>query len=127
MSFKVPENSRMKFPEGHQFHTNYGDLFGCFLLQLGAGERLFCIASAGTEEMPWEHVSVSVKTKALEETDETPSWEEMCMVKEKFWDPEDCVVQFHPPEAEYINTHNHCLHLWKKHGENIETPPNIMV
>ena len=64
----------------------------------------------------WEHVSVSLARRC-------PTWEEMCMVKGIFWGEEECVVQFHPPRSEYVNRHPYCLHLWKKIGEDYETPP----
>ncbi len=64
----------------------------------------------------WEHVSVSYSTRC-------PTWEEMCRIKDMFWDEEECVVQYHPPKSEYINRHPYCLNLWRKCGENFETPP----
>jgi hypothetical protein len=57
----------------------------------------------------WEHVSVSRRDRVKL----CPTWEEMCFVKGAFWNPEDCVVQFHPPKNEYVNTLHHCLHLWR--------------
>lgn len=68
----------------------------------------------------WEHVSVSLPNRC-------PSWEEMCHIKDLFWNEDDCVVQYHPPRADYVNNHNFCLHLWKPIGKNIETPPSILV
>lgn len=70
----------------------------------------------------WEHVSVSVPTE-----NRCPTWQEMCFVKSLFWDTGDCVVQFHPPEREYVNNHEFCLHLWKPTGYDIATPPSYMV
>ena len=66
-----------------------------------------------------EHVSVSLPNR-------TPSWEEMCKIKDLFWGEEETVIQFHPPRSEYVNNHPYCLHLWKKEGENMETPPSIL-
>ena len=68
----------------------------------------------------WEHVSVSHK-------DRCPTWEEMCKVKDLFFNPEEVVVQFHPRQSEYVNVHPHCLHLWRKSGEDFDTPPVIYV
>lgn len=68
----------------------------------------------------WEHVSVSRHGR-------TPSWEDMCWVKEKFWGPEALVVQYHPPEADYVNYHQFCLHLWRLQGEPMPAPPGILV
>ena len=37
----------------------------------------------------WEHVSVSYRKRC-------PTWEEMCRVKEMFFNPEEVAVQYHP-------------------------------
>ena len=80
-------------------------------------KELLIIASDG---MGWEHVSVSLP-------DRTPTWEEMCYVKSLFWDDEDCVIQYHPPKSEYVNNHDHCLHLWKCKHSKIPMPDSILV
>ena len=72
----------------------------------------------------WEHVSVHV-VRANKQF--TPTWDDMCKVKELFWDDTDCVVQFHPPKSEYVNRHQNVLHLWRPANENIPTPPKIFV
>lgn len=51
----------------------------------------------------------------------------MCFVKDLFWSDDDCVVQYHPPKSDYINNHEHCLHLWKPIDKQIPTPPSILV
>ena len=51
----------------------------------------------------------------------------MCQVKALFWGPEDCVLQFHPPESQYVNLHPHCLHLWRETGRDMPTPPMLLV
>jgi hypothetical protein len=58
----------------------------------------------------WNHVSVSLPTRC-------PSWEEMCYVKNVFFDPEETVMQLHPPESTYVNNHPFCLHLWQPQSE----------
>jgi len=55
----------------------------------------------------WEHVSVEPLNG------KTPVWDDMCFVKDMFWDPEDTVVQIHPPKSEYVNMVENCLHLWR--------------
>jgi hypothetical protein len=80
-------------------------------------EVLRVIASDG---LGWDHVSVSL-------VDRCPTWDEMCFIKDQFWTEEECVIQFHPPKSEYVNCHPFCLHLWKKQGESIQTPPSVMV
>lgn len=68
----------------------------------------------------WEHVSVSYRKR-------TPTWDEMCKVKEMFWNDDETVVQYHPPKSEYVNIHEYCLHLWRKKNTDFETPPKEYV
>lgn len=94
---------------------------GSFYIPLKTGARAFVISSEGMEQYPWEHVSVSIlKQKRC------PTWEEMCFLKDLFWEEEEAVLQIHPPKSEYVNNHEYCLHLWKPKKE-IELPPSIMV
>ncbi|WP_456725921.1 DUF7694 domain-containing protein [Bradyrhizobium sp. USDA 3397] len=64
----------------------------------------------------WEHVSVSTLRRC-------PNWEEMCFVKDLFWDEEECVMQLHPPHSQYVNNSRYCLHLWKPINRDIPMPP----
>jgi hypothetical protein len=49
------------------------------------------------------------------------------MIKDIFWDEDDCVIQYHPPKEDYIDNHKFCLHLWRPIGVEIPRPPKIMV
>jgi len=111
MSFHVPEDRRVR--EGAMgSDSSYGN---CGAFVIAGGLRV--IAS---DRLGWEHVSVSLPHRP-------PTWEEMCEVKEIFWDPEDCVMQLHPPRSQWINNHPNCLHLWRPVGQEIPRPPSIMV
>jgi hypothetical protein len=103
---------------GHH-RSNAGDPFGAFEMPGPCGERLTIIATdgAGTD---WEHVSVSTRRRI-------PNWTEMAFVKKLFWDPEDCVVQFHPPESEYVNNYSVVLHLWRWRRGKFPMPPSEFV
>lgn len=57
----------------------------------------------------------------------TPNWKEMCHIKDLFWDSEDCVVQYHPPQSEYVNNHEYTLHLWRPIDQDLPMPPSILV
>lgn len=70
----------------------------------------------------WEHVSVSIMGE-----DRCPTWEEMCFIKDIFWNKDEVVIQYHPAEAEYIRAHPYALHLWKPIGIDLPTPPPEMV
>lgn len=92
---------------------------------IGRGNVQFVIiASEGSDEIPWEHVSARARTSKGERV---PDWEEMCWLKSLFWDPEECVVQFHPPESQYVNNHPHVLHLWRCITIPFPQPPSIAV
>lgn len=97
--------------------------FGAFSLMRGT-VRIFAIASDGSEEIPWEHVSCRVTAYR---GDRIPTWEEMCWVKDQFWGDDECVVQFHPPRSEYVNNHSCVLHLWKPTNQTLPQPPSIAV
>lgn len=85
---------------------------------------LFCIVSDGEG---WQHVSVTVLGDHQKKATRCPTWEEMCWVKDQFWDKDETVIQYHPPESEYVNNHPYCLHLWKPDSIEIPLPPSIMV
>ncbi len=120
----------MKFPERfrwkdcvHGYSTKEGDPFGVFCIpgRETGGRELKVIAADG-EETKWEHVSVSLPDSPKR----CPSWDEMCIVKNLFWDESECVVQFHPPKSDYVNFHAGVLHLWR-FVEPFPMPPKICV
>lgn len=111
----------MKAPQ--EYMTNHP------ALGLGAGNNGFfrfirenivfnVIASDGEG---WEHVSVTINKNRC------PTWEEMCMVKDLFWDDDDCVVQYHPPSSKYVNNHKYCLHLWRSLDKEMPVPHPTLV
>jgi hypothetical protein len=117
--FHVPEQYRFT-QRGHFMRSTYKDgNNGAFLIPMSDGSVLRIIASDGEG---WEHVSVSI-----EGAQHCPFWEQMCFVKNLFWDEEDCVVQFHPPKSEYINCHKYCLHLWRPTAVSVPTPYKYLV
>lgn len=102
--------------------ASYG-FYGAFEIQGPCGAALRIVASGGDADLKvsegWEHVSISTQRRP-------PNWQEMCFVKTLFWEPEETVIQFHPPESSYVNNHPHCLHLWKPPFE-VRLPPSILV
>lgn len=122
--YKIPEKYR-KQPV--HLRSNANDLFGYFLIPFTTKILFICIATNGIDEIPWEHVSVSLIDNKFRPIKRTPTWKEMCCVKKMFWDSEDTVIQFHPPESEYVSHHDYVLHLWRKQNENFETPPSIAI
>lgn len=85
------------------------------------GRSFFCIASNGGG---WEHVSVSPCNRKRKTC---PTWEEMCAIKNMFFEDDEAVVQYHPPKSDYVNNYPYCLHLWRPANQEIPRPPKLFV
>lgn len=89
------------------------------------GAPLRCMAAAGRATPPglppWDHVSVS-------RADRAPSWAEMDAVFALFFRPDEVAMQLHVSDADHVNYHPHCLHIWRPAGlKQIPRPPSWMV
>jgi hypothetical protein len=110
------------------FASEPGEQHGAFMVYFGSTKTMLkiIVGPAGrwamegmlsaTSGPPWDHVSVSCEKR-------TPTWEEMAWVKDQFFEPEECVVQYHPPKSKYINKNENVLHLWRCAGANFPIPP----
>lgn len=78
---------------------------------------VICSTGAG-----WEHVSVAPFKRNI-----VPTWEDMCKVKEMFWNDDEAVIQIHPPASEYVNNMPNCLHLWRCTYKEMVLPPSVLV
>jgi hypothetical protein len=116
---KVPESFRVKNGATASNYT-YGNN-GAFKVPLSNRTTAIIIASDGEG---WEHVSAHIVSEGKERT---PTWAEMCKIKDMFWDETETVVQFHPKKSDYVNVHKHCLHLWKQKGVEFNLPSIILV
>jgi hypothetical protein len=119
----VPEKNRMRTGIFGSSEADGNNGYFTFLTDskrtlFGLKHRIMVVIAS--DGMGWEHVSASFD-------DRCPTWEEMCRVKDLFWDPEDCVIQYHPPKSEYVNRHPYTLHLWRKAGKNLATPPKELI
>lgn len=56
----------------------------------------------------WEHVLID-----LEAQKRCATYEEMCNLKDIFWDENEIAIQVHPAKSDYINFCKYCLHLWR--------------
>jgi hypothetical protein len=118
--FHVPEKFRVLNGVGSYNSTADDGNNGVFHISMKFSHlsaNLRIIASDGNL---WDHVSVSTPNRC-------PTWKEMNYVKDLFWDPEDCVVQFHPPKSNYVNNHPYTLHLWRPQTFEIMLPDLSMV
>lgn len=68
----------------------------------------------------WDHVSVS-------RSDRCCTWNEMCKIKDIFFKPEECAIQYHPTKKDYVNCHPYVLHLWRPQNQDVPMPPQYMV
>ena len=70
----------------------------------------------------WNHVSVSPFKKNY-----IPSWHDMTMIKDIFFNDEEAVIQIHPPKSQYVNNMDNCLHLWECYYREMVLPPSCLV
>jgi hypothetical protein len=110
------------------YASTHGELYGRFRLVTNDRVFLLALVSAGSDEIPWQHVSVTVhESNYARPARRCPTWDEMCWVKSLFFDDDEVVVQYHPAKRDYVNVHPFCLHLWKPNAEALPTPPPIAV
>jgi hypothetical protein len=99
-------------------HPMYGRGYGnngCFVFQR---PQLTVITSDGGR---WDHASVSRPDH------KTPTWGEMCFVKDTFFNVDEWVIQYHPAKKDYIDYGRNVLHLWRPQNIEIPKPPSDMV
>ena len=102
---------KYRITKGHMAsNKSYGNN-GAFLIPSPQKKVLTVIVSDGGG---WDHCSVSMPNR-------TPTWKELCFIKDLFWEPEETVIQYHPAKSEYVNDHPFTLHLWKP--QHIRIPP----
>lgn len=130
MRIKLPdqvEKCRVRMPQHSMYYTDRNSgANGWFILKYkGPQDKvvktwLMIVASGGNPDVPWEHVSVTVRNEAR-----CPTWDEMSFVKDCFWHEDEAVMQLHVPKDDHISCHPYCLHLWKPfaHFANIPRPP----
>ena len=118
--FQVPERYRIK--EGTL--GSEPDIGNNGAFEIPIKDEIYL--SIAAQDEGWEHVSIS-RVVAYGRKNRPPSWDIMCEIKSIFWGRDDCVIQYHPEEKEYINCHPHVLHLWRPMDQEFPTPPKIMV
>lgn len=68
---------------------------------------LFLVSALNFKNGLWEHVIMTPMYRC-------PKYEEMCKLKDIFWNTDEIALQVHPPKSEYINIHPYALHLWRR-------------
>lgn len=117
--FKAPNKFRLR--SGHPLASNdsIGNN-GFFVIPHHTIPNYVFVCMQG-EGAGWEHVSVSVAERNQAQT-RCPTWEEMCWIKDQFWDEEDCIIQYHPSKSQYVNVHEFVLHLWRPNTPGVIIP-----
>lgn len=113
-------NYRLKADELMLYGVNGDGTCGIFKVFVH-GKSFRVVASSGGG---WDHVSVSPGNPNRQKC---PTWEEMCAIKDMFFEKEEVAIQYHPAESEYVNMHPYCLHLWRPQARFMPTPPKIFV
>lgn len=121
--FKVPEKYRITNGPMASDPT-YGNN-GMFVFQKRGVDMIYVVIAS--DGMGWEHVSVHLQSSTNVRKTYTPNWDDMCEIKRIFWGADDTVIQYHPPESDYVNNHPNTLHLWRPIGTDIPRPPSILV
>jgi hypothetical protein len=125
---KIPESLEPYRIRHGRLGSDPGDNYGFFSVPSEAGLRrpldLIICDGIDPEAQGWEHVSVKVR---IGNHTYTPTWDEMCWVKSSLWSEEDCVIQFHPPKANYVNFHPNVLHLWRLINGIQPIPPKELI
>lgn len=102
-----------------------GNMAGAFEIPSPAtGAKLRVIVSVGSgvghEMEMWDHASVSLPNRC-------PNWQEMELIKRKFFHDHECAMQLHVPVEDHIDNHPYCLHIWRPVKAEIPRPPGLMV
>ena len=91
--------------------SNLGGLNTAYVKLTDSGT---CSVVWSNKENRWEHVSVSPKVQY-----KIPTWNDMCQLKDIFFNDDEEVLQLHPAKNNYVNIKDNCLHLWKPIGIDI--------
>lgn len=68
----------------------------------------------------WDLVSVMTRGSS-------PTWDEMCLVREIFFRDDETAIQYSVPKPERISTHKFALHWWRPHTLELPRPPRELI
>lgn len=125
----VPEIAKWRNQEADRLYgtlddeRSIGGAFEVRYVDRGMARWIRVIASSGFDqhgninpEVPFDHLSVSLPTRC-------PTWEEMEFIKRLFFKPGEVCYQLHVGEANHVNIHDYCLHIWRPVDQDIPLPP----
>lgn len=88
------------------FPEEIGDEHNGFFFMNILGRNFYIGASVSSDGL--QHVSVS----APGEGRIVPTYEEICEIRNKFFEPSEPVIHFFHSDSKDINLNEKCLHLW---------------
>lgn len=98
---EIKSNTRLALTTAER---EYGD--GTFLLHDRKHFASVIYSLENHEGKEVFHVSISPFGKRM------PTWDDMCDLKDAFFEDEERAYQIHPKKSEYVNVSENCLHLW---------------
>jgi hypothetical protein len=113
----------------HKVEGSTEEIWGAYLIRHPIISDYIFYVRVG-DGLGWDHVSVSLltqKKKLRKSVKRCPTWDEMCFIKNLFFDESETVVQYHPAGSEYVNLHQYVLHLWKPQNEKLPNPLPVQV
>lgn len=70
----------------------------------------------------WEHASIAPFKRNI-----TPSWDDMCRLKDLVFNDDEACIQIHPAKVEYVNFKPNCLHLFRCTYKEMVLPPACLI
>ncbi len=100
-------NEAAFFPEPPPYWRDISDMLGWETTKAWENNGLFVLATAGIygDGKEWLHVSFSRKSRI-------PDYGDLQRVKRDFFGPDKKAVMVFPAEAEYVDIHKNCLHMF---------------
>lgn len=95
-------------------HCQWKEVIGTTFIGEISFEKWRGSCIVGMNEDGWEHVSISPHNHRY-----TPNWDDMCRIKNLFWNDDEEAYQIHPKKSEYVNIQSNCLHIWKPIGREL--------
>jgi len=117
----LPEQYRRPDLEKRYAGVSGDTTCGLFLVPSVIDGRMLQVQASS--DFGWEHISVSILRKRFKRA---PSWPEMKQIKELFWEPEDTVLQYHPPKSKHVSNVE-ALHLWRPTDHQVPVPHPMLV
>jgi len=99
----------------------YGDSScGFFIIPSRNNNNFYQVIASSGEG--WDHVSVCLLDRKGRFVERTLTWNEMCLIKNIFFNDDEDAVEFHPRKQDYIDEHHYVLHIWRANMKEFPLP-----